>query len=62
MTAGPCSGETDAGELSRGDGAREGLKPATASINRLAALAALGLIVELSQGRAKRYRPLFGGP
>ena len=40
-------GETDAGELMRGYGAREGLKHATAWNNRLAALAALGLVVEL---------------
>lgn len=31
----------------------------TAWNNRLAALAGLGLIVELSQGRSKRYRPLL---
>jgi len=33
----------------------------TAWNNRLATLAGLGLIVELSQGRAKRYRPLLIG-
>lgn len=33
----------------------------TAWNNRLAALAGLGLIVELSRGRAKRYRPLLTG-
>ena len=31
----------------------------TAWNNRLAALANLGLILELNQGRAKRYRTLF---
>lgn len=31
----------------------------TAWNNRLSSLAALGLIVELSQGRSKRYRPLL---
>jgi hypothetical protein len=31
----------------------------TAWNNRLAALAGLGIIVELSQGRSKRYRPLL---
>lgn len=53
--------ETDAGELMRTYGESEGLKHATAWNNRLASLAALGLIVELSEGRAKRYRPLFKG-
>ena len=33
----------------------------TAWNNRLAALAGLGVIVELSHGRAKRYRPLLKG-
>lgn len=54
-------GETDAGELMRSYGESEGLKHATAWNNRLVSLASLGLVVELSQGRAKRYRPLFGG-
>lgn len=54
-------GETDAGALMRRYGESEGLKHTTAWNNRLAALAALGLVVELSHGRAKRYRPLFGG-
>jgi len=53
-------GETDAGALMRGYGESEGTKHTTAWNNRLSSLAALGLIVELSQGRAKRYRPLFG--
>lgn len=52
-------GETDAGELMRTYGKSEGLKHATAWNNRLASLAGLGLIVELSEGRMKRYRPLF---
>ncbi len=51
-------GETDAGELMREHGESEGVKQ-TAWNNRLATLAGLGLVVELSQGRAKRYRPLF---
>ncbi|HEY6270452.1 MAG TPA: hypothetical protein VIX19_00485 [Terriglobales bacterium] len=51
-------GETDAAELMREHGKDEGVKQ-TAWNNRLAALASLGLLVELSQGRAKRYRPLF---
>lgn len=51
--------ETDAAELMRIYGEREGVTQTTAWNNRLAALAALGLIVEISQGRNKRYRPLF---
>jgi len=54
-------GETDAGELMREFGEREGVTQTTAWNNRLSALAALGLIVEISQGRNKRYRPLFAG-
>ena len=54
-------GETDAGALMRDYGKSEGLKHTTAWNNRLTSLAALGLIVEQSQGRAKRYRPLFEG-
>lgn len=54
-------GETDAGTLMRDHGQREGLKHTTAWNNRLTSLAALGLIVEQSQGRARRYRPLFEG-
>jgi hypothetical protein len=50
-------GETDAGELMRQNG--EGLKHATAWNNRLSSLAAMGLIVEISRGRSKRYRRLF---
>jgi len=41
-------------------GEREGVKQ-TAWNNRLVSLAALGLIVEITQGRAKRYKPLFEG-
>lgn len=51
--------ETDAAELMRIYGDREGVTQTTAWNNRLAALAALGLIVEVSQGRNKRYRPLL---
>ena len=51
-------GETDAAELMREHGRGENIGQ-TAWNNRLAALAGLGLVVELSQGRAKRYRPLF---
>jgi hypothetical protein len=54
-------GETDAGRLMRAYGEKERLKHATAWNNRLASLATLGLIIELSRGRSKRYRPLFGG-
>ena len=54
-------GEADAGELMRssidGDGVGQ-----TAWNNRLAALSKLGLVMEMSQGKAKRYRPLpLGG-
>jgi hypothetical protein len=31
----------------------------TAWNNRLAALSTLGLVIEINQGRAKKYRPLF---
>lgn len=51
-------GETDAGTLMREHSKDEVIKQ-TAWNNRLAMLASLGLVVELSQGRAKRYRPLF---
>ena len=51
-------GETDAAELMRKHGKNEGVKQ-TAWNNRLTSLANLGLVIELSQGRAKRYRPLF---
>ena len=54
-------GETDAGTLMRKYGEEEGVKHPTAWNNRLASLASLGLVIEQSQGRAKRYRPLFGG-
>ena len=50
---------TDAGTLMSTCGEEEGPKHTTAWNNRLASLATLGLIVELSRGRAKRYRPLF---
>ena len=51
-------GETDAADLMRWHGKSEGVGQ-TAWNNRLASLAGLGLVVELSQGRSKRYRPLF---
>lgn len=52
-------GETDAGALMREYGKKEGVKHTTAWNNRLAALTALGLIIEQSEGRTKRYRPLY---
>jgi hypothetical protein len=52
-------GETGAAELMREFGESEKTTFQTAWNNRLAALASLGLVVELSQGRSKRYRPLF---
>ena len=51
-------GVTDAGSLMQHHGEREGVKQ-NAWNNRLASLACLGIIVEMTQGRAKRYRPLF---
>jgi hypothetical protein len=54
-------GETDAGVLMREYGEREKLRNATAWNNRLSSLAALGLIMEVRQGRLKRYRPIFQG-
>lgn len=53
-------GETDAGELKNSFDHTENIG-ATAWNNRLASLVALGLIMEVHQGRAKRYKPLFGG-
>ena len=52
-------GETDAAQLMREHGKSEKITVQTAWNNRLAALANLGLVVELTRGRAKRYRPLF---
>ena len=53
-------GEAGAGELKSADDV-EGVTQ-TAWNNRLAALSRLGLLMETSEGRSKRYRPLpFGG-
>lgn len=52
--------EVDAGQLQKEFGDSEGVKQ-TAWNNRLAALALAGLVVELSEGRNKRYRPLLEG-
>lgn len=54
-------GETDASALMREYGESEGIKHTTAWNNRLTGLVALGLVVERSQGRAKRYGPLVEG-
>ena len=54
-------GETGAPDLMREYGEREKLKHANAWNNRLSALAAMGLIMEKRQGRAKRYSPLVSG-
>jgi hypothetical protein len=51
-------GVTDAAELMRDHGEGENIKK-TAWNNRLAALANLGLVVESSEGRTKRYRTLL---
>jgi hypothetical protein len=53
-------GETDASELMRDYNAGKSVKQ-TAWNNRLSALAELGLVFEISQGRTKRYRRLFEG-
>lgn len=54
-----AQGETAANELMRAHGASEQTRYATAWNNRLANLAALGLVMEVSQGRTKKYRALF---
>jgi hypothetical protein len=51
--------ETDAGELMREFADSERIKSPTAWNNRLASLASLGLVAEVSQGRSKRYKALF---
>lgn len=53
-------GESDASELHRDFGEAEGIKQ-TAWNNRLSALAASGLLVEVNRGRSKRYRPILVG-
>ena len=50
--------ETDAGELMNAFGESEGVRQ-TAFNNRLTALAEMGLVIEVSHGRLKRYRALF---
>lgn len=51
-------GEADAGTLLRDHGEAEAVTR-TAWNNRLAALAGIGLVVEVSRGRAKRYMPIL---
>jgi len=51
----------DAGELMREHADTERVKSPTAWNNRLANLASLGLVAEISQGRSKRYKPIFEG-
>jgi len=53
-------GETDAGTLMRDHGEDE-VVSRTAWNNRLATLANLRLVVEVKQGRAKRYKPVVEG-
>jgi hypothetical protein len=53
--------ETDAGELMRDFADTDRVKSPTAWNNRLASLALLGLVAEISQGRSKRYKPIFEG-
>lgn len=50
--------ETDAGKLMQEHGDHEGVQQ-TAWNNRLVSLSSLGVIIEMTQGRTKRYRPLF---
>lgn len=52
--------DTNAAELMRTCGENEGVNQ-NAWNNRLASLANLGLVVELSEGRSKRYRPVLAG-
>jgi hypothetical protein len=52
--------DTNAAELMREHGEKEKVNQ-NAWNNRLASLANLGLVVELSEGRSKRYRPLLAG-
>jgi hypothetical protein len=52
-------GETGAADLKKEHEGTENAPVQTAWNNRLAALANMGLLIELSQGRAKSYRPLF---
>ena len=51
-------GETDASTLMRECGSKDGVSR-TAWNNRLATLAGLGLVIEIPQGRAKRYKPVL---
>ena len=53
-------GETSASELMREYGSNEGVSQ-NAWNNRLATLASLGVVVEVTRGRSRRYRPLFDG-
>jgi hypothetical protein len=52
-------GRTTAGEMKDKFGAEEEVSAPTVWNNRLASLAAQGLILEYTQGRAKFYQPLF---
>jgi hypothetical protein len=52
-------GRTTAGDLNRMFGEADGVSAPTVWNNRLASLAAAGLILEYTQGRAKFYQPLF---
>ena len=51
-------GETDAGTLMRGYGEGKAVTR-TAWNNRLATLSGMGLVIEVSHGRAKRYAPVL---
>lgn len=53
-------GETDARELMAASAGQDSVGQ-TAFNNRLASLVNMGLIAEISQGKAKRYRPVLQG-
>ena len=52
--------DVDASVLMKKHGETDGTTRTTAWNNRLTSLSFLGLLVEVSQGRTKRYKPLFG--
>jgi hypothetical protein len=52
-------GRTTAGDMNRMFGEADGVSAPTVWNNRLASLAAAGLILEFAQGRSKFYQPLF---
>lgn len=53
------AGEADAARLAKAHGDKEGLPNSTAWNNRLKALARRGVLIEITKGRAKTYRPAW---